>query len=172
MMRRTIIPHKIDSVFTLLIFCAFSIAVLMVLIFGARVYEDIIAQNQDSENQRITVAYIEAKIRHNDTLDNIYVDSFKGYTEETAIDTLYLEEDYGTHTYHTMIYLADGWVRELYCEKGLNFNPDDGSKIVEAEALNFIIDPQSGLLSITCTDKTGTTMSLSVLPRCMKETNL
>jgi len=165
-MRKLQYGHKIDSVFALIIFSAFAAAVLMVLILGAHIYKDIALDNEIVNDQRIAVSYIEAKVRHNDTLDNIYVDGFQGYTGETDIDTLYLEEDYGDLTYHTMIYLFDGWIRELYCEKGLALNPEDGTKIIEAQALRFAVTEETGLLHITCTDKNGLIVNLDILPRC------
>lgn len=167
-MRKLQNSQKIDSVFTLLIFCAFAAAVLLVLILGAQVYENVTARSDAANDHRLALSYIGAKISHNDTLDNIYVDSFWGYQEEPDINTLYLEEDYGDISYHTMIYLADGWIRELYCQKGLQFNPQDGLKILEAQELTFYQYEDSGLLYITCMDKNGSSMSLYITPRCIR----
>ncbi len=157
--------NRLGSVFSLLIFCAFAAAVLMVLMLGARVYRDVAARNEAAWDQRMALAYIEAKIRHNDTLDDVKIGPYIGYEEIAEIETLYLEQHFGDYTYHTMIYLSDGWVYEMFCEKGLEFNPSDGTKILEAQALDFEFLDDNGLLKITCVDSSGNPMSMIILPR-------
>ena len=164
-MRKPSSTQRVDTVFALLIFCAFAAAVLLVLLLGVRVYEKVAARSDEAYDQRIALSYISAKIRHADTQENIYVGSFEGYEKHPEIGVLYLEEDYDSATYHTMIYFSDGWIRELYCEKGLAFNPEDGEAILEAQALSFETE-ENGLIRIICTDQNGVRMSIFVLPRC------
>lgn len=158
--------QKIGNLLALLIFCAFTAAILLVLMLGANIYQGVSGRNTASADQRLAISYIEAKLRHSDTLDDVYLDSFRGYEELTDISTLYLEEDYGDSVYHTMIYCYDGWIRELYCEKGLEFTPDAGIKILPAQSLDFKQDAETGLVSIICVDNQGAALRLSILPRC------
>lgn len=37
--------------------------------------------------------------------------------------------------YTTLIYYADGYMRELYFEDGLQFQPEDGEKIIAVQDL-------------------------------------
>lgn len=164
--------NKTGHIFSLLIFCAFAIAVLLVLIFGASVYQRVGARNETAWDQRTALSYIEAKIRHHDAYDAIEIGPYLGYEELGEIDTLYLSQQIGERTYQTMIYLADGWIYELFCEKGLQFHPADGSKILQAQSLEFDYLTDSGLLQITCTDTNNRPLSLLLLPRCDSEVSI
>ena len=166
-MRQSATGQKIGNLMALVIFCAFTAAVLLVLMLGANIYQGISSRNSASADQRLAVSYIEAKLRHNDTWNAVYLGSFQSNEGATDIPTLYLEEDYDSIIYNTMIYCYDGWIRELYCEKGLEFAPDAGIKVLPAKNLDFSFDPQTGLISIICVDNQGATLRLNVLPRCM-----
>ncbi|NLF79900.1 MAG: DUF4860 domain-containing protein [Clostridia bacterium] len=165
-MRNSNRGQKIGDLLALLIFCAFTAAILLVLMLGAHIYQGISDRNSANADQRLAISYIETKLRHSDTLDGVYLGSFQGYEELNAISTLYLEEDYGDSVYHTMIYCYDGWIRELYCEKGLQFTPDAGMKILPAQSLDFENNAQTGLISIICVDSQGAALRMSILPRC------
>ena len=57
------------------------------------------------------------------------VESFAG------TDALVLYETFEETRYKTLIYYADGYVRELFFEDGLQFQPEDGQKIIPAQDL-------------------------------------
>lgn len=165
-MSKTNSSNRIGSVFSLLIFCAFAAAVLMVLMLGARVYRDVAARNEAAWDQRMALSYIEAKIRHNDSLDDIKIGPYVGYEEHQDIDTLYLEQHYENGlTYHTMIYLFDGWIYEMFCDTALEFNPGDGTRILKAQELSFAFLDNGEILEITCIDNNGNPMSMVIMPR-------
>jgi hypothetical protein len=164
-MRQTAYGQKIGNVFALLIYCAFTAAILLVLMLGAQIYQGMVERNTINADQRTAISYIEAKLRHSDTLGDVYTGSFQGYVEFPYISTLYLEENYGDLTYHTMIYCYDGWLRELYCEKGLEFLPEDGMKVLPVQRLDYQEDADSGLIKITCVDNQGITFELNILLR-------
>jgi hypothetical protein len=55
---------------------------------------------------------------------------------------------YGDTTYETRIYPLDGWIYELFCEAGLDMDPEDGVPIIKAGSLSFE-QPERGLIRIS-----------------------
>ena len=54
----------------------------------------------------------------------------------------------GEDVYQTMIYLYDGWVREIFCEVGYSFDPEFGQAILKGSKLQFTA-LQDGLIRAT-----------------------
>jgi hypothetical protein len=117
----------------------------MSLVLGADVYRNISGGLHERYDEFTCLSYIRTKIRSTDSAGSVYPDTFHG------LSALYLEETFGTVTYRTMIYLYDGWVRELFCEAGLAFAPEAGVPIFEADNLNFEMT-DTGLIEITLND--------------------
>lgn len=122
---------KIDTIFAMVNFTVFTASMLLALLFGADVYNTITKNSQVSYDEKSRLSYIWTKVKSNDAAGMVYAGEFCG------LSALCLEEEYGYTTYKTIIYLYDGWVRELFCEAGLEFSPEDGMSIVEAETLTF-----------------------------------
>ena len=122
---------KVDTVVVLLIFCVFASSVFLVLMLGGSTYQNMINISNEGQNERIVVSYIRTKIRNTDSADSISVGTFDGHS------TLFIEENFGGSTFVTLIYLYNGWVKELFHEKGQNFLPQDGMPIIRADSLAF-----------------------------------
>lgn len=122
---------RIDTVFVLLIFCVFTASVLMVLMLGGSVYKNVTEMARDGYDERTCLAYVWTKVKNNDDSGNVYVGDFQG------LSVLCLEENYDGAVYQTMIYLYDGWVRELYSEAGLEFYPEAGVAVIQADSMNL-----------------------------------
>lgn len=122
---------RIDTVFVLLIFCVFAASVLMVLMLGGNVYKNVTETARDKYDERTCLSYVWTKVKNNDESGRVYVGDFQG------ISVLCLEENYDDAVYQTMIYLYDGWVRELYSEVGLEFNPEDGVSVIKTNSMGF-----------------------------------
>ena len=140
--------HSLNVIFVLIITGIFAITVFIVLIFGANTYTGIVKKSQIDYNQQICLSYITAKIHRGDATDLIYIDDFSN------IPALYIEEIYDGISYLTVIYAYEGWVRELFFEKGLDFEPQNGTPLLEANKLSFSYH-NDNLLSITFTDNQG-----------------
>lgn len=132
--------HRLDFIVMLITFCAFAASVLIVLMFSGIVYKDISDKAEKSYEDRTGISYVWSKVKNGE--GGVYVGDFQG------ISVLCLEEESDMTTYLTMIYLYDGWVRELVSEEGLEFSPSDGMPVVEAETLYFT-SLDGGLIKVT-----------------------
>ncbi len=140
--------HSIDFVFVLSLFCVFAACVLLSLMLGTKIYTAMSADAAQSHYRRTAVSYITEKLRHCDTADAAQVSELQG---EPA---LILTETYGDVEYETTIYVWDGWLRELFCQKGLEFDGSAGSKIIEANSVEFSLLGDN-LIQIRYTDPQG-----------------
>ena len=139
----------VNIVFVLAVAFLFVASVLLVLLMGARVYGNIEEASSSRHNERVCLSYLVVKARASDRAENaVRVGTFGG------APALYLEERFDDTAYETVIYVYDGWVRELFREKGLELPPASGVPIVEAESLAFHFE-RAGLLAIEYTGRNG-----------------
>lgn len=122
---------KIDTILIMASFAIFAASMLLTLLFGAGIYKTIADASQDGYGERACLSYIWTKVKTGDAAGKVYAGEFCG------LPALYLEEEYDGYTYITTIYAYDGWVRELFSEEGLEFLPEDGTPVIEAESLAF-----------------------------------
>ena len=123
--------QRIDTVFALLIFCVFAVSVLMVLMLSAGTYKNITEITRDGYDERTALSYIRTKAKSYDTAGGISIGSFNG------IPALCFDEEIDSTIYRAMIYYYDGWVYELFSEAGLDFEHEDGVKIIKVPNLAF-----------------------------------
>jgi len=123
--------NKIDAVFTLMIFCIFAASVFLVIMLSGNIYRNIVDISTSGQNERIALSYIRTKVRNADSADNVYLSDFN------EISALFLEEIVEERTFVTLIYMYNGWVYELFHEKGLDFLPEQGIPIIEVDSLHF-----------------------------------
>jgi hypothetical protein len=145
--------NKIDTAFSLAIFCFFAVSVLLVIMLSANTYANINEISGGGQNERILLSYIRTKIRATDNAGAISVGEFFGNS------ALFLEENLAGREFLTAIYLHEGIVRELFHEKGLELSPQDGVQILRTDFLNFS-EAENGLIRI-CTNHG----SFVILPR-------
>ena len=140
--------HTIDIVFMLALFCAFAAAVLSVLLAGAGAYQSIAGNMEAQYDERTCLAYLDAKLRHYDQRGMVTVRQFVGE------NVLALSEMVDDVQYTTLIYYADGYMRELYFEDGLQFQPEDGEKIIAVQDLQ-VTPVSDDLLRLVCISAEG-----------------
>jgi hypothetical protein len=133
---------KSDVVFSILLFTAFAIAVLMTLMLGARFYQGMNEMSHSGHEERTSLSYMWSKIKNNDKIDMISVGEFEG------IPSLLLFQVYGETTYVTRIYAYDGWIYELFSEYGFDMLPEDGTRILQADNLAFEMNDR-GMIKVT-----------------------
>jgi len=115
----------------MIIFCVFAISVLIVLVLGANTYESVTVLSREGYTEHSILSYIWTKVKNSDNVGRVYVGEFHG------LSALYIEEEIGKIEYSTTVYQYNGWIYELFCEKGLEFNPEDGAKIIKFDNLTF-----------------------------------
>jgi len=152
-MKKVVGRQRIDTVFVLIIFCVFAVSVLMVLMLGASIYQNMTEISREEQDEHTVLSYIRTKVRNNDENAMFSVGDFRG------LPALYYEEEfYGTY-FRTYIYHYNGWVFELFSEVGIDFYPEDGVAIMPLNDLSFE-ELEYGLIRIF-----AGTRSLTLYPR-------
>lgn len=128
---KTAYSRKVDSVFVLIVFGVFVTSVLIVLSLSGNMYQTTVAITEEAYGEHTCFAYIRTKVKSSDTAGSIFAGEFDG------LSALYIEEDYEGTAYQTVIYSYDGYMRELFAEKGAGLRPEDGIEIVKASELTF-----------------------------------
>lgn len=149
--------HEISGLFALVLFGVFAVCVLSVLLTGTDVYNKLVARDRDAYNRRTCAQYVAMKVRQAGTGTSVTLTDFDG------VEALTLSEDIDGSIYQTRVYCYDGWLMELFAESGLEFHPENGNKVIEAQALDM--DIEDGLLSIRVTDRAGEQTELELYLR-------
>ena len=157
-MGKPVRTQKMDTVFVLMIFCIFAASVLVSLMFGGSIYKNMTDISNENYEENICLSYIWMKVKNSDESDSIYTGTFQD------ISVLCLDENYDGITYQTMIYLYDGWVRELFTELGYEFNLEFGEPVARAESL-FFETIENGLIKATVNGSE----SIFIFPRSKNE---
>lgn len=152
-MREKQVRHHIDGLVALLLFGVFAACVLVVLLTGADAYRRLTDRDQAAYERRTGVQYIATRVRQSDHAGGVAVEPFGDG------DALVLGAD---ETYASRVYCYDGWLMELYCLAEEPMEPQDGQRILEAEALALSLE--DGLLEVglTMPDGTEDTLRLSL----------
>lgn len=168
-MRKVERKHNIDSVFVLLLFAVFAGSILLVLLFGASSYEKLVQRGNKAYSERTGIAYITAKLRHNDEKNSVYVGSFsqRKNIQGDDINTLYLKLDGGDEEYFTKIYYYDGYIREVLCEEDAGLEPGAGNEILEAKGMS--ISKEGSLITVSITNMDGTVTERTLHIRSVQE---
>ena len=152
--------RKIDNLLVLLLFGVFAVCILSVLLTGADVYQRLASRDQRSYDQRTAAQYLTTRVRQADRLGDVGIESFDGQ------DALVFTEVIDGHTYETLVYCYDGYLRELFVAAGGSFLPEDGEKVLAAQGLSIRKDDQ--LLNVELTSPSGETQALSLYLRSGK----
>lgn len=139
---------SVDTLFIIVLLCAFTASVLLVLLLGARVYGSMTRTGGETYDRRTCAAYIVEKLRHGDRAGAVETGSFDGCS------ALYLTSDVNGEAYSDILYYYDGWLRELSCEKGAVFTREDGTKVVETGTVSFS-GPAAGVVSAEIVNADG-----------------
>ena len=156
-MTKTGRKHHIDGLLALLLFGVFAASILSVLLTGAQVYQRLTQRDQNAYDQRTCVQYLATKVRQAAVGSRVTVEQFGG------ADALTITEELGGEEYLTRIYCYDGWLWELFTADRDGFLPEDGEKLLSAQALT--LELSGGLLRAELTDSSGQTLSLTLALR-------
>jgi len=159
-MRKNTRGQRIDTVFVLVIFCVFAISVLMVLMLGANIYQNVNGMTQEGYGEHLALSYIWTKVKNGDDSGKVLIEDFDGRP------ALCFDEEYSQVEYRTLIYYYNGWIYELFSEKDLGLSPQDGTQILRIDELNFetlnhgIIRVSTGASSLLISPRSGAEYSL------------
>lgn len=133
---------------TLIAACLFGAALLLSLAAGAGVYRQVQRRTEESAETRLGLSYLTAKVHAYDAAGGVRAGEFGGAT------ALYLLEELDGVGYETILYVYDGYLRELFCEQGWELEPTDGEPIAEARRLT--VSQRDRLLTLDYVDGGGT----------------
>jgi len=148
-----------------LLFVIFAICILIVLIGGGNIYQEILKAQDDHYEQYTAVQYIATKIRQADYAGGITIKEFSG-NEALVINETIADKDYETY-----IYCQDGYLYELFVEKGYAQNADDGEKIISAIDFQADFDKENTqMLKLQLQTDENTTQEITLYLHSDKET--
>ncbi|MCR5690673.1 MAG: DUF4860 domain-containing protein [Eubacterium sp.] len=159
--------HNIESIFVLLLFLIFAIAVVTVLALGANNYQSLIERDDATYNRQILTAYLSARIRNNDQAGSLAVGGFQKAEVADDIETLHLYEEGENGIYDTRIYFYNGNICELTTLKDLELEYNAGTPIMEASSLGF--EMEEDLIRIQACDLEGNASEVAIALRSESE---
>lgn len=122
---------RITDLPALLVFAVFAVCVLTVLLYGARVYGDLVQRGEESFRQRTAAQYVATRVQQ---AESVSVTDFGG------CEALTIREDIDGRGYLTRVYCYGGYLRELFCAESAALEPQDGEKVIPAESLGLSIE--------------------------------
>lgn len=128
----------------LLLFAVYAVCILAVLLSASEVCRRLTARGQTAFDRRTCCQYVAAHVRQADRAGGWSVEDFAG------VQVLVLDPGGG---YVKRIYCWDGYLMELYCERTAKLAPEDGERVMEADALHLTLD--NGLLAVRLTGPWG-----------------
>ena len=142
----------------LMLACVFGATLLLSLITGAGIYRRVQSRVEESAQERITLSYVTARIHACDQAGMVGT----GFFGEGG--AVFLYEEIGGSGYETILYVYDGNLREMLCEKGRELPPEFGETVAPALALRVAV-PNKNLLRLTLTQPDGAERSADVCVR-------
>ena len=148
-------PLAADTIFTLAMICVFAVTSLLLVLFGARVYKNVVAEMDKNFHARTGLAYVTNKIRNADAEGMIF------FEQQDGLDTLVISNHSGGTEHRTVIYFYEGWLREVSMAADEIFKAEDGEKIVAAEEFTMK-DRGNGFLRFTLKPAGGPLLTMTV----------
>ena len=142
----------------LMLTCVFGATLLLSLATGAGVYRRVADRVEESAQARVSLSYITAKLHAADMAGMVEAGAFG----DSGAIFLYQEID--EFTYETILYIYDGNLMEMLCEKGWEMDPEFGEAVSPARALE-VTQPQKGLLRLALTETDGHVQTADVYVR-------
>lgn len=144
--------NNVTGVLVLLVFAVFMISILFVLLTGADVVQKLTDRDQRSYQQRTAVQYMTMRVHQADQ---------EGMVEVRKVadqDVLVLAEMIEGCRYETLVYYDDGYLREMFCEAGLDLPLEFGEKILPAAG--FFVQKQDDILNLQIDLADGSSQSV------------
>lgn len=142
------------------VLCAlFFVLAMGITLLGSSVYRGVVSASDRNYTQRTALSYLINQVRRAWSVD---VGSFE-FCPALDLGGTGAESDY-----HTVLYVYDGQLRELYAQRDSGLTPADGTAILPLSDLE--LELEDGLITLTVTAEDGKSYSASVAPRLGAET--
>ncbi len=147
---------KFDLFAVLLLLCAFSVAVLSLLLTGAGTYKGITQEGRAAQDMQTEALYISQRVFSARSWEDVSAARYGG------TDCLEIKSEAGGETWVTRVYCHDGWLMELFSVSDMPFDPAAGEKVAKASSLT--VTRTDELLNVRLETESG----VSVLPFARK----
>ena len=141
--------RNITALLGLLVLGLFALCVAAVLLTGGKTYQTLTRRAELSHSRRTGVRYLTTRFHQ---APEVSVEDFCG------LQALTIREEIGGKTYITRVYCHEGAIRELYSGVNAPVQPEDGERILDAEALAF--SQEDGLLTVCIIHPDGTAQQI------------
>ena len=155
--------HMIDLLFVLSLFCVFAVSSVVLILFGADIYNKTVSSINDNYASRTSVAYITEKIRQSDIYDSVRIDDSLGY------ERLLMARNINGMEYATSLYEYDGYLYELFARTDIELPIDAGQQVIALTALDFEF-VSDNLLKVSFYDESDEETELFINLHCGKAT--
>ncbi len=122
---------KLTDFLVLLVFTAMAISLLLVLLTGANIYQNLSERGEETYNRQTLSQYFSTRVRQG---NEVTVEDFKG------CPALVFREEIEEEEYSTRVYCYDGYLRELFSPSDADLDPEDGEWILELDSMALSID--------------------------------
>ncbi len=116
--------HTVDILFILSLFGAFIVSALLIVVLGARCYQNVVDQANAGFTKRTSLAYVTEKIRQHDEDNSVSITELEGQP------VLKLTQKYGDTSYYTYMYYYDGYLKELTVDDYYQPSLGEGQDII------------------------------------------
>lgn len=138
--------------------CVFGVTLLLSLAAGAGVYRRVADRVDESSQSRVSLSYVAALLH---SYDEAGMAEAGTYGDGGAV---FLYQEIDGLIYKTILYVYDGQLREMLCEKDWEQDAEFGDPISPAQALE-VSEPVPGLLRLVLTGPDGTEQTADVYIR-------
>ena len=138
--------------------CVFGVTLLLSLAAGAGVYRRVADRVDESSQSRVSLSYVAALLH---SCDERGMAEAGTYGDGGAV---FLYQEIDGLIYETILYVYDGQLREMLCEKDWEQDAEFGDPISPAQALE-VSEPVPGLLRLVLTGPDGTEQTADVYIR-------
>lgn len=152
----------VTAVMPLLTLAVFSVCILLVLLFGAKLYKQALERDSSSFDKRTINQYIATRIRQSDADGMVFIGKFESGVPSEQGDTFYFVERYEGCTYYTRIYCCNGYLYELFADAEDVFERADGEKILPLTSIDFQLEGELLRVFVTHTDGSCDTLVINL----------
>lgn len=146
--------YHLEGLMALLLFGVFAVCLLIVLLTGADSYQGLTQRDRASDNRRVCAQYLTTRVRQADAAGAVAAGQFGGG------DALLLTQDIDGMEYVTRIYVSGGYLMELFSAADSELAPEDGEKLMAAQALSASLS--GGMLELSVTPEDGRPVELTL----------
>ncbi len=146
--------RAIDIFFILALFCVLTVSSLLVVVIGARVYENTNQNMESSFTSRIAVSFLSRRIKEYDTQGAVRFDEIDG------VEVIVLDSDPSDEQI-SYLYFYNGYLQELYTLTSVDVILDAGDELIPLKSMKITKNP-IGTIDFEVIDQRDTVSRISL----------